>query len=70
MIDCEGGLTVTTEVPDVTESHGPSVDVKTMGRGEKVRRWLIIVGTVVLAVFLVYLLLVLVYPSLNIGVNP
>jgi len=69
MIDCEEGVKLAAEVPGVSESHGPSVDVKTMSRSEKVRRWLIIVGSVVLAIFLVYLLLILIYPSMNIGMN-
>jgi len=41
-----------------------------MTKKEKVRRWLIIIATVILTVFLVYLLLIVIYPSLNIGMNP
>lgn len=45
-------------------------EVATKSRKEKLRRLSVIIGTIILAIFLVYLLLILVYPSMNIGVNP
>lgn len=37
---------------------------------ERMRRWLIVLGTVILAIFLVYLLLILINPSMDIGMSP
>ncbi len=62
-------MKATTETPVHADAGAPDPDVKTMNRKVKVRRWLIIIGSVILAIFLVYLLLILVYPSMNIGMN-
>ena len=52
------------------ESEATESTAHEMTKKEKVRRWLIIIATVILTVFLVYLLLIVIYPSLNIGMNP
>jgi len=70
MIYREGGVKVTTEALGVSELQDLSIGAKTLSRGEKVRRWLIIIGSIILVIFLVYLLLILVYPSMNIGTSP
>jgi len=70
MIDHEEGVKATTETSEHADAGAPDPEVKTMNRKEKVRRWLIIIGSVILAIFLVYLLLILAYPSMNIGMNP
>ena len=63
-------MKVATGTSGNAESESPTAEVKTMSRGEKNRRRLIIVASVILAIFLVYLLLILIYPSMNIGMNP
>jgi hypothetical protein len=70
MIHLVGGKKVATEAPEMLVSSNPANETKTESRGERIRRWLIVIATVILAVFLVYLLLVMIYPSLNIGMNP
>jgi ABC-type phosphate transport system permease subunit len=37
---------------------------------EKLPKWLIVLIASILAVFLVYLLVILIFPSMNIGMNP
>lgn len=70
MIDYEEGVKATAEAPVHADAGAQNPEVKTMNRKEKVRRWLIIIGSLILAIFLVYLLLILAYPSMNIGMNP
>lgn len=70
MVDDKVGMIVATEATSHADSQVPVTEAKTMSRSEKVRRWLIIIGSVILAIFLVYLLLILIYPSMTIGMNP
>lgn len=55
---------------EAADAANQEPEVATKGRKEKLRRLSVIIGTIILAIFLVYLLLILVYPSMNIGVNP
>lgn len=70
MVECKGGMSMTTETPAVSEPQVPSEGARIMSRGEKIGRWLIIIATVILTIFLVYVLLVVIFPSMNIGMNP
>ena len=58
---------------EISNSSQPVVQPtanQTMDSREKRKRWLIAFATVVVVVFLIYLFLIIVYPSLNIGMNP
>lgn len=52
-----------TEVAEGRSDNKPN-------RKERIRRWLIVLGTVIIVIFLIYLLLILIYPSMNIGMSP
>lgn len=53
--------------PYVMEEEGRPAESK---HKEKLPNWLVILIASILAVFIVYLLLILISPSMNIGMNP
>jgi hypothetical protein len=64
------GRRETIEPSNHTEAGIPEPEARRVSWDEKARRWLIIIGTVALWIFIIYLLLILIYPSMDIGVNP
>jgi hypothetical protein len=63
-------IQMTSEEPSVRGDSMDALVEEKRGRSEEIRRWLTIGATIALIVFLIYLLLILVYPSMNIGTNP